>query len=165
MSNIVHGRNLIIFIDDVAIAANKSCSISIEGEAIEIASMTSAQWREFIAGRKSWSISTSHLVTHGILLSAAELVNQKVKVSFAFSENPVRVAREHTEDGASMVGNAIITQCQIDAQVGALAKGAFTFKGTGELTTNNHYTYFVPQGKQAFYPDGSEVMITKKYND
>lgn len=159
MSNIVHGRNLIVKLDGVAIAANKSCTISIEGEQVEIASMTSAQWREYIAGRKGWNVTTNHLVTHGILLSAADLVNHEVELSFSFCENHL-----HTDDGATMKGRAIIAQFQSEATIGSLAKGSFRFLGNGELTTENHYTYFDPKGdKDSFDPKYSGHLIVRKY--
>lgn len=159
MSNIVHGRNLIVKLDGVAIAANKSCSIVIEGEQIEVASMTSAEWREYIAGRKGWRVSTNHLVTHGILLGAADLVNKEVELSFSFCENHL-----HTDDGATMKGKSIVTQCQIDAQVGALAKGSFNFLGNGKLETEDNYTYLDPSGDHdAFDPKGSGHLIVRKY--
>lgn len=166
MSNYIKGRNLLVFLGGVAIAANKGCSISIEADVKEKASSTSANYKEYVVGRKDWSISTTHLVTHGILLSSEELVGKKVSLSFAFSENEVRTAREHTEDGASIIGDAIITSCRIDAQHNGLATGAFAFKGTGPLRTNNNYTYFVPQGNAALITRGNEdPMIIRKYND
>ena len=60
---ILHGRNLIIKVGGVAIAAAKSCDISVQCEEIETASPSTGEWRTAIIGRKSWAISTNQLVT------------------------------------------------------------------------------------------------------
>ncbi len=60
---IIHGRNLIIKAGGVAIAAAKSCDISVQCEEIETASPSTGEWRTAITGRKSWSVSTNQLVT------------------------------------------------------------------------------------------------------
>lgn len=60
---ILHGRNLIIKAGGVAIAAAKSCDISVQCEETETASPSTGEWRTAIIGRKSWTISTNQLVT------------------------------------------------------------------------------------------------------
>lgn len=60
---ILHGRNLIIKANGVAIAAAKSCDISIQCNEIETASPSTGVWRTAILGRKSWSVTTNQLVT------------------------------------------------------------------------------------------------------
>lgn len=51
----------------MAIAAAKSCELQVSCDDIEISSPTSGQWREFIADRKEWAVTTNHLVVsnHG----------------------------------------------------------------------------------------------------
>ena len=60
---ILHGRNLIIKVGGVAIAAAKSCDINVQCEEIETASPSTGAWRTAITGRKSWTVSTNQLVT------------------------------------------------------------------------------------------------------
>lgn len=60
---ILHGRNLIIKVGGVAIAAAKSCDINVQCEEIETASPSTGAWRTAITGRKSWSVTTNQLVT------------------------------------------------------------------------------------------------------
>lgn len=62
MSEIIHGRNLIIKLDGKAIAAAKSCDIQIQTDMIEVSSPTAGRYRKYIAGRTDWSVNTSHLV-------------------------------------------------------------------------------------------------------
>ena len=59
---ILHGRNLIIKTGGVAIAAAKSASIKVNAETIPVSSPMDGQWKHSIVGRKSWSVSTSHLI-------------------------------------------------------------------------------------------------------
>ena len=60
---ILHGRNLIIKNDGVAVAAAKSCTIEVQAEDIEVSSPLTGQWKKYIAGRKSWKVDVSGLVT------------------------------------------------------------------------------------------------------
>ena len=56
------GKNLIVSVNGTAIAGAKSCRLQISGENIERASATNATWREFIAGRKTWTVACDHLL-------------------------------------------------------------------------------------------------------
>ena len=60
---ILHGRNILLLAGGVAIAAAKSCEINVSADTIPIASPSSGQWEDAIAGRKSWKGSCSGLVT------------------------------------------------------------------------------------------------------
>lgn len=57
------GKNLIISIGGTPIAAAKSCDIDVDCDTIEVSSVTSGAWRNYIAGRKGWSVSCGYLVT------------------------------------------------------------------------------------------------------
>lgn len=46
----------------MAIAAAKSCELQVNCDDIEKSSPTSGQWREFIADRMEWAVTTNHLV-------------------------------------------------------------------------------------------------------
>ena len=61
---VLHGRDLIVTANGVAIAAAKSCELQVSCDDIEISSPTSGQWREFIADRKEWAVTTNHLVVN-----------------------------------------------------------------------------------------------------
>lgn len=60
---ILHGRNLIIKVGGVAIAAAKSCDISVKAKEIPVSAPSGGQWEHSVIGRKSWSVSTNQLVT------------------------------------------------------------------------------------------------------
>lgn len=59
---ILHGRNLIIKVGGRVIAGAKSCDIEVDCDTIAVSSPTDGQWEHRIVGRKSWKVSTSHLV-------------------------------------------------------------------------------------------------------
>lgn len=59
---ILKGKQLIIKVNGSAIAAARSCSINVQTDEIETATMSGGPWRTFLLSRKSWSISTNHLV-------------------------------------------------------------------------------------------------------
>ena len=73
---ILHGRNLIIKADGVAIAASKSCTVNINAEIIKVSSPDDGEWEHSITGLKSWDVQTSHLVTD--IISARDMVGTKV---------------------------------------------------------------------------------------
>lgn len=59
---ILQGKNLIISANGSVIAAAKSCTVNVECDKIKVSSPTDGQWEHVIAGMKSWSVSTSHLL-------------------------------------------------------------------------------------------------------
>ena len=59
---ILQGTNLIISADGKVLAGAKSCSVDVDAETIKTSSPSDGQWEHSIAGRKSWSVSTGHLM-------------------------------------------------------------------------------------------------------
>jgi predicted secreted protein len=59
---ILHGKDLIISANGIVIAGAKSCDVEVECDTIPVSSPTDGQWEHKIVGRKSWRVSTSHLV-------------------------------------------------------------------------------------------------------
>lgn len=118
----LQGRSVYIYINGTRSGyMTKSAKLSSDCDAIEVASATSAQWREFIAGRKSWSISCSWLLPNAAAIEMRALdVGKTVTVKLG---NPTYYVE----------GRAIVEKCDIDATVGNLATGSFSFKGTGGL--------------------------------
>ena len=61
---VLHGRDLIISAGGKVLAGSKSCEINVQCDDIEVASASSGSWREFMADRKEWSLSTSQLLVY-----------------------------------------------------------------------------------------------------
>lgn len=59
---ILHGKDLIVSIDGNANMASKSCTLSVSAKSIVKTSPTSGDWEEVQSGKKSWSLTTNHLV-------------------------------------------------------------------------------------------------------
>ena len=116
------GNNILVYLNGTAIAGTKSNEIQTECDMIEVTNQNSAQWRQYLAGRKNWSVSTGFLV-----LAAADtkkLLNVGTTYTLRFRDRA----------GTSILqGQAIMKQCKISAARGSLATGSFTFKGSGEL--------------------------------
>ena len=116
---IILGSNLIVYKGQTAIAGATTCDIEVNAETIETASPTSGSWREFVTGRKEWTISVSYLVanTRDDLLSVGD--------------NVVLAVGDRT--GTELQGHAIVERVHITGNVGDIVKGQFVFRGNGEL--------------------------------
>lgn len=102
----------------------KSDDIQTQAATIEKASATQQDWREYIAGRKDWSVNVSYLVLAPQMITHVLLVGEVFDVTI----------RDTGREYVSMTGKAILTDCKQSYAVGALAKGSFVFKGSGPLT-------------------------------
>ena len=121
----IHGRNLIIYADGVAIAAAKSCTVSMSINDIEAASDIDGNAKTFLPTQKEWTVRCSTLVTS--LTGHFANIGDTVRLSMVvcdWDKNP-------TTD--RLTGEAIVTSASITASVGNLVTGSFSFKGTGTL--------------------------------
>ena len=80
---ILHGENVILKADGVAIAAAKSCEVTINVDTDEIASSTDGKWKRYMVGRKSWQASASQLVT--TVIRNTEMVGKEVAIDLNVS--------------------------------------------------------------------------------
>ena len=120
-----HGRNLIIYADGVAIAAAKSCTVSMSIGDIEAASDTNGSAKTFLPTQKEWTVRCNTLVTS--LTGHFANIGDTIRLSMAvcdWEKNP-------TTD--RITGDAIVTSASITASVGNLVTGSFSFKGSGSL--------------------------------
>lgn len=60
---ILHGKNIVLLVNGVAMAASKSCTLDVDAEVIKVSDPNDGEWEHAIAGRKSWKASCNHLVT------------------------------------------------------------------------------------------------------
>jgi len=59
---ILHGRNLILKRNGIALYACKTCTLDVQQTSIPVSSPANGIWEDSIGGRKSWSLSSGHLV-------------------------------------------------------------------------------------------------------
>lgn len=114
MSEIIHGKDLIIKIDGTAVAGARSCDIHVQDDAIEVSSPESGKYREYIAGRMGWGVTTNHLVKNGntfnILKMAGKMVSLAMTVNNVlpfngFIEDPIRILEQSTVFVSSILYN------------------------------------------------------------
>lgn len=118
--SVIHGRDIQIFNDSgtALIAAAKSCTIHRQCQALGVASPTDGQNEHYIAGRKSWSIDLSHLITtDGVTLDEGTTYSIRVLIG----------------SGMTWVGTALCTQCDIQGTQGNLGTGSIKLLGSGPL--------------------------------
>ena len=123
------GNNIFISlgVNTTPIAGTRSNEIQVGVEKIEISSPTTGQWRQYIAGRKEWSVTVGWLV--GSTNDLAQLLN----VGTTYTLNIYgRGAESNTK---ILTGSALLTSCKITASRGNLVQGSFSFVGSGALAT------------------------------
>lgn len=111
-----------------AIAATRSDEVTVDGEVIPIASDNANDqgWTRNIAGRKSWSLNVSWLVTEAANIEQVLLVGTRIKL---------HIGARGGYSGASggLTGFAIVKTAKATMTRGALANGTFAFVGDGAL--------------------------------
>jgi predicted secreted protein len=122
------GKDIIVVLsqNNVAVASTKVRSQDIKTSCgtIERASATQQQWEEHIAGRKRWTLSVSCLIL------TAPQIKDLLKAGQSFD-----ITMQKVNDSTNKVsGTAILTEVSVSASIGSLAKGNFSFLGTGPLT-------------------------------
>ena len=99
---IYKGNDLIISIDGSALAAAKSCSVEVNAETIKVASPTDGAWEKSIVGRKSWSVSTSHLLMTAqpieSIVEGVAVANPGTYSGYNYGNSYVKVANSRTVD-------------------------------------------------------------------
>lgn len=121
-----NGKNIIVQRLDgatwTAIAAARTDEIEVDGELMEIASRTQAGWREYLAGRKTWSVQTGYLVTQVSNIREVLQVNTRVRLRIG-----------GTGTGEYLTGYAWVKKQKLTAPNGGLANGTVVFQGDGPL--------------------------------
>lgn len=119
---VLHGKDLIVLVDGVAIAMSKSCDINVEADIIPTSSPTDGDWEHSISGRKSWKVTTNHLLSsfNSMALNVGAIVTLTIQTN----------VNGTTEQ---MTGSAICRLCKVTATNGNLAQGSFSWQGTGSL--------------------------------
>lgn len=125
------GKDIIVVLSQngTALASTtvRSQDIQTAADTIEKSSSMQQDWKEFITGRKEWSITVNYLIL------AAEKITDLLYVGQTFDVTVKNVTASGVTPTA-VTGKAIMTTVKQVATVGTLAQGTFTLKGTGPLT-------------------------------
>lgn len=118
-TNVIHGRDVIISLNGTAIAAARSCDISVEDDIMEVTSPTSGRAKTYRPGRYGWTVDVSCLVlSPNMVISNGQVMNFACKVG-----------------GTTYLTGTIIRKgSKITAAVNNLAQGSYSFVGTGALS-------------------------------
>ena len=117
-----NGNNVLIYVDGSLVAGTRSDEVQSGCETIEIANPSSGDWRQFIVGRKEWSISQSWL------LPAASDLGRLLQVGTTVT---IRILGRGAAKG--LTGQAIVKTCKVTNTRGNISNGSFQFHGTGAL--------------------------------
>lgn len=124
-----NGNNIIVQVSNgsswVAVAATKSDELQAEADMIEKASATQQSWKEYIPGRKGWSLNVSWLVTQVSDIQKVLQVGTRVQLRIGSRSNPA---------WNNVTGYAYIKTCKVTMTRGNIATGSFSFIGDGELS-------------------------------
>lgn len=125
---IIQGNDVIIMADGTALAAAKSCSISVTADTIEVSSPMQGTWRQYLTARKQWTLTTSHLV-RSYPITDTPIKNMLLRVGKTYT---LRISVRGLPDD-TLTGTAVCTECKITATRGSLVQGSFSWQGTGQL--------------------------------
>ena len=117
---IIHGKDIKILNSSstALIAAAKSCTIHRQADSEEVASASDQDHKQYIAGRKGWSIDLQYFVsTDGVTLEEGTMYNIQVVIG----------------SGVTWAGQALCTDCEIQATMGNLSQGSIKLLGSGPL--------------------------------
>lgn len=121
----INGNDIFVTLNGTIIAGTKSNEIQTECDIIEITNPNSGEWRQFMTGRKEWSVQTTYLIT--AVTNIRQLLNIGTSYTLVFRDR-------NSTTGASVSGTAILKTCKISSVRGSLVTGTFAFQGTGALS-------------------------------
>ena len=141
----IQGKDLMLFVDNKAIAMATSCSLDLTTAVNSASSKDSGCWEENSPGKLSWSMSSDSLMsadeasisTTYDQLMGLQIKRKEVDVLFTVAENANDCAGL-PETGwkpakGGWKGKAIITQSTLSGPDGDNATISVTFTGTGKL--------------------------------
>lgn len=122
------GNDLIISDESGALAASKSCTLTVSADTSEYSHPDSGPWQHNFAGKKAWKLSTTHLV------KASAATDTPLKEAIARVGNSYTLTftvRDYVNDTVS--GTAICQTFKVTATRGNLLQGSFEWTGDGPL--------------------------------
>lgn len=124
---IIHGRNINVKVNGVIIAKARSSQMNVQCDVTEISSATSGTWKQFLAGRKEWSVEVTKYVE--VVKTGFDLVGQEVTLEFG----QVSASNRGQLSADKVSGSAIVTMYAMSGEVGGLAQAQMQFQGSGPL--------------------------------
>lgn len=120
----IHGRNLIVALDGVAIAGAKSCKLKISQDFIQACSPTEGRVMEKIPTTYDWSVSVDCLIPSS---------NLPVSLTDKLMEGTKCILTLIDGGGQQRFGHVYVKSCDENGNVGSLATFSASFESTGAL--------------------------------
>jgi len=130
-TGIINGKDLLLYVDGVAITHSTSCSISASGATIPATTKDSSGWADSLAGTRSWSVSSDQMLALDATLGIEEIF-----AIFADTVQRTVTAKFATSDATDRFfsGSARITDISVSADNEAAGTFSVSLEGTGALT-------------------------------
>lgn len=134
MIQTISGIDLTLKVDGIEIGCADSIDVTITTATSEATCRASGGWTESVAGRHSWSASTSGLIRLATLTDAAGNKTYKDLVALQIARTPVEIVFG-TDIAADTVytGSAIITSTKATSPSDGAATFSVDFTGSGPL--------------------------------
>ena len=128
----IHGRNLIVALDGVAVAAAKTCSLDIDQSFIEACSPVSGRTHTKIPTTYDWGVSVDGLVANNSspTVRLQDLLIAGTKCLLTFTDG----------SGNRRAGYVYVKSCKESGPIGNLATYSASFESTGPLYKYTRYT-------------------------
>ena len=121
----IHGRNLIVALDGVAVAAAKTCSLDIDQSFLEACSPVSGRTHTKIPTTYDWGVSVDGLIANNstptVSLQDRLIAGTKCLLTFTDGSGNLRA------------GYVYVKSCKESGSVGGLATYSASFESTGPL--------------------------------
>ena len=129
----IHGRNLIVSLEGVAVAAAKTCSLDLDQSFLEACSPVSGRTHTKIPTTYDWGVSVDGLVANNSAptVSLQDKLIAGTKCLLTFTDG----------SGNRRAGFVYVKSCKESGPVGGLATFSASFESTGPLYK---YTRFTP---------------------
>lgn len=124
ISNMIQGKDLILSLNGIAIAAAKSGSISTDTSFINVASPIDGAWEHVMPTTLKWSAHTDGLISDPVYIDTLlhmQISKQPISLKFSADGNDVRL------------GSCYISHIEQTGSVGSLAKYSIDLQGSGPL--------------------------------
>lgn len=141
----IHGRNLIVALDGVAVAGAKSCSLQLSQNFINTCSPDSGRVHEKIPTTYDWSVSVDCLIPNSNLpVSLKDKLIAGTKCLLTFTDG----------DGDNRAGFVYVKSCDESGNIGSLATFKASFEPSGAL-----YKY-IPYNNGSYPQEGEEYELS-----
>jgi predicted secreted protein len=134
MATEINGTNLLVYVEGTAVAASKTCKLTIKHDTRDCTSKDSDGWEKKGEGKRSWSMSCDGLVVFDATTQGTDdlmgFITSRHEVTLKFST-------ETTQQGY-WYGVGYITGLDIDAANEETVGYSATFEGSESLTYATH---------------------------